>query len=45
MVWTMDRSERRERSVSDDEYERMPGRIEAAFDRVRDLLPDSERDE
>jgi hypothetical protein len=31
--------------VSEAEYEEMPDRIEAAFDRVRDLLPQFEDDE
>ena len=34
----MARSERQERSVSDEEFELMPERISSHFDRVRDLL-------
>lgn len=41
----MARSERRERPVSEEEFEEMPEKIEEAFDEVRDLLPDSEEDE
>jgi hypothetical protein len=35
----------KQESVSETAYEEMPDRIEAAFDRVRDLLPQSEDDE
>lgn len=34
----MARSQRRERPVSEEEYEEMPGRISEHFDRVRGLL-------
>lgn len=40
----MARSERRERPVSDEEFESMPERISQHFDRVRDLL-DQETDD
>lgn len=37
----MARSERRERPVSEDEYEEFPDRIAGHFDRVRDALADA----
>jgi|GEM_PF-3073899 len=41
----MARRERVADPITEEEYERMPERIEAAFDRVRHLLPDSESSE
>jgi hypothetical protein len=40
----MARSDRRERPVSDDEYELMSERISQHFDRVRDLLVEESDD-
>jgi hypothetical protein len=40
----MARSDRQERSVSEDEYDSMPERISNHFDRVRDLLSEATDD-
>ena len=40
----MARSDGRQRPVSEDEYESMPERISAHFDRVRDLLAEETDD-